>query len=147
MALKGTLPDSHYQCWYIFVEACHLICSRTISIDNILRLDQLLMRFCNCFEATYGSDACTPNLHLHAHLKNCFLDYGPSSSFWLFAFERFNGILGSVSTNHQAIETQLMRKFISNQQVLGKIRADADETLLDLFRPFQSLKGSLKRLC
>ncbi len=30
VALKNVLPDCHYRCWYIlFVEACHLICSRT----------------------------------------------------------------------------------------------------------------------
>ena len=144
IALKETLPDCHYQCWYVFVEACHLICSRAISLDNVVELDRLLMKFCNYVEATYGIDACTPNLHLHGHLKDCFIDYGPSSSFWLFAFERFNGILGSVSTNHQDIEIQLMRKFISSQQVLSKLHKDADQCLIDLFLPFQGLKGSLK---
>ena len=70
------------------------------------------------------------------------MDYGPSSSFWLFAFERMNGILGSVSTNHQAIEVQLMRKFISNQQVLHKLASDSD--LKKLLQAHQQIKGSLK---
>lgn len=53
------------------------------------------------------------NLHLHAHLKESILDYGPVYSFWLFAFERLNGILGSYHTNCHDISLQLMRKFLS----------------------------------
>ena len=108
VALKETLPSAHYECWYIFVQACRLICSRAISQDSVRELDRLLIKFWTSVETIYGADACTPNLHLHGHLKDCFLDYGPSSSFWLFAFERMNGILGSVSTNHHAVEIQLM---------------------------------------
>lgn len=144
VALKESLPDYQYQCWYIFVQVCLLISSRAISQDNVRELDRLLIKFCTTVETIFGVDACTPNLHLHGHLKDCYLDYGPSSSFWLFAFERMNGILGSVSTNHQAIEIQLMRKFISNQQILDKVRKDADKELVELLEPFQCLKGSLK---
>lgn len=55
------------------------------------------------------------NLHLHAHLRSCILDYGPVYSFWLFAFERMNGVLGSFQTNCHDISVQLMRKFLSNR--------------------------------
>ena len=41
--------------------------------------------------------------------------YGPVHNFWLFSFERFNGILGDFKTNQRAIETQLMRKFLREQ--------------------------------
>ena len=81
-----------------------LLCSRAISL--------ILVSFCKKF---YGANACTPNLHLQCHL---FLDYGPASAFWLFACERINGVLGSVSTNHHAIEAQLMRKFSRSQQAI-----------------------------
>ncbi len=143
--LKDILPDEHYKCWWLFVQACLLICSRAITQIRVIELDSYLMRFCEQFEQIYGKDACTPNLHLHGHLKECCLDYGPSSSFWLFAFERMNGILGSVCTNHQAIEVQLMRKFISNQQALQKLASvHSDSTLLELLHSHQNVKGSLK---
>jgi len=57
-------------------------------------------------------------MHLHLHLKDCLPEYGPAHAFWHYAFERFNGILGSYHTNNQAIETQLMRKFLREQQIL-----------------------------
>ncbi len=40
-------------------------------------------------------------LHLH----------GPIHNFWLFTFERYNGILGGQPTNNRSIELQLMRPF------------------------------------
>lgn len=63
----------------------------------------------------------------------------------MFAFERLNGILGSVCTNHREIEIQLMQKFISNQQILQKLNSEStDDCLKELLQPFRSVKGSLK---
>ena len=89
----------------------------------------MLLRFCKEFEHLYGKQACTPNLHLHGHLKDCLMDFGPASSFWAFPFERLNGVLGGVPTNHKDNETQLMRKFCRNQQVLHAIENDYNEAL------------------
>ena len=79
--------------------------------------DRHLMEFCRTFEELYGKDLVTPNMHLHGHLKECLLDYGPFHSFWCFSFERFNGILGSFHTNNRSIEIQLMRKFLMQAKV------------------------------
>lgn len=37
--------------------------------------------------------------------------------FWLYAFERMNGILGSFQTNNRDVTIQLMRKFLGMQVV------------------------------
>lgn len=34
-------------------------------------------------------------MHLHGHLKDVILDYGPVQEFWCFPFERYNMILVS----------------------------------------------------
>lgn len=144
IALKPIIPERNYRCWCVFVDACRLLCSRAISQDGIAKLDTLLIRFCQMFECLYGTSSCTPNLHLHGHLKECILDFGPASSFWAFPFERLNGILGAVPTNHKNIETQMMRKFSSNQQILQALENGQDEELQKLFNPFLTSKGSLK---
>ena len=41
----------------------------------------------------------------------------PVTGFWLFSFERYNGILGDFCTNNKSIELQLMRKFTKDQMV------------------------------
>lgn len=68
-------------------------------------------------EQLYGHDFVTPNMHLHGHLYDCVLDFGPVYSFWLFSFERENGILGSYKTNKKNIEVQLMKRFLKESFV------------------------------
>lgn len=116
-ALKGVLPENHLECWRHFVLACKLLGKKVLTYGDIELGDRHLMEFCRTFEELYGKDLVTPNMHLHGHLKECLLDYGPFHSFWCFSFERFNGILGSFHTNNRSIEIQLMRKFLMQAKV------------------------------
>ena len=50
---------------------------------------------------------------LHTHLAECLKDFGPVYCFWLFLFERMNGILDSFRTNSHDISVQLMRRYLS----------------------------------
>lgn len=61
--------------------------------------DSMLLLFCQKFERLHGKSKVKPNMHLHGHLKECVLDYGPVYNFWCFSFERFNGILNSFKNN------------------------------------------------
>lgn len=127
------------------MRACQLLCSRAISRDKLVELKRLLLCFCQTFERLYGAESCTPNLHLHCHLHDCISDFGPATVFWLFGCERLNGILGSVPTNHRAIEIQLMRKFIASQKILQFTNSDdADAVIQDLLGPLHFSQGSLK---
>ena len=112
VVLKDLLPQDHYCTWLLFVRACHILGQRVLQESDIVVADMLLLKFCKEFETLYGKDRCTPNLHLHLHLKQCFLDYGPAHSFWCYSFERYNGLLGSYNTNNKAVEVQIMKKFI-----------------------------------
>ena len=60
-----------------------------------------------------GTSVITPNMHLHCHLRECLLDYGPVYSFWLFSFERFNGILEHFPSNNRSVEIHLMQRFLT----------------------------------
>ena len=116
-ALKGVLPDNHLECWRHFVLACNYLGKRVLTDNDIEIGVRYLMEFCKTFEDLYGKDLVTPNMHLHGHLKECLIDYGPFHSFWCFSFERFNGILGSYHTNNRSIEIQLMRRFLMQAKV------------------------------
>ena len=116
-ALFGHLPDSHYRCWLKFVKACRILCQPMIRISDVGIAHDLLVKFCRDVERVYGKERITPNMHMHTHLADCILDYGPIYSFWLFSFERYNGILGNYYTNNKSIELQIMRKFIRDQGI------------------------------
>ena len=113
--LRNVLEKDHWDCWIMFVKAVKLFCGRIVKLSDVARADSLMQQFCVQFERLYGEKACTVNMHLHLHLYQSILDYGPTYGFWLYAFERYNGILGSYHTNNNAIESQIMRKFLETQ--------------------------------
>ena len=117
VVLKGIISDADLQCWLLFVRACAIISQRIVKQDDVATADLLLLNFCKKFEQLYGREMCTPNIHLHLHIKDCLLDYGPSHAFWCFSFERYNGLLGSFHTNRRTIEEQIMRKFVNAQHL------------------------------
>ena len=77
--LKDILTNEQFENFTLFVNACHLICQRSISSISSI--------FCRGFEQLYAKEYCTPNMHLHMHLKECMQDFGPVYSFWCFGFE------------------------------------------------------------
>lgn len=136
--LKRVLPGEHLEYWRKFVLACKILCTRTLSKNNVKIAHLLLISFCKKVEQAFGSECITPNMHLHAHLDKCLYDFGPVYSFWLFSFERENGILGSIPTNKRNIEIQLMRRFLKNSHAVDLF---SDEILEEQFgSDFQKLK-------
>lgn len=143
-SLKGILSRQHLNCWHIFVKACHLLCRRAITSQEIADADLLLESFCKTFQELYGREQCTINLHLHGHLCECVRDYGPVYAFWLFSFERLNGIMESFSTNCRDVSLQLMRRF-SNIHESGILKWPEEfrEDFSSLLESKQYNKGSL----
>ena len=129
VVLKGILPRNHLQCWLLFVRACVLMSKRYILSREIDTADLYLLQFCLRFEALYGKARCTPNLHLHLHLKDTFKNFGPAHAFWCFPFERYNGLLGSYHTNRKSVETQVMARFC-HEQAIRTLKMPSDSAFL-----------------
>lgn len=118
ICLHGMLPPDALECWRHFVLACRLLCKSELKQDDVTIADALILQFCCRTERMFGKDVITPNMHMSCHLRDCILDYGPLIHFWLFAFERFNGILGQLPNNNKSIETQMMKRFISESEAM-----------------------------
>lgn len=119
VVLKGVLDPQHLQCWLLYVQACALLCRNVIKRCDVECAHLYIKQFCSKFQSLYGNGRCTINTHLHIHLKQIFMDFGPPHSTWCFAFERYNGILGSYHTNKKEIEKQLMKKFSQAQKLFS----------------------------
>jgi hypothetical protein len=115
--LWDVLPKEHLEVWRNFVMSCVLFCTPVITEGKARLAHTYIIQFCKGFQQLYGPEKVTPNMHLHTHLLDCILDYGPVYSFWLFSFERYNGLLGDYITNQRSPEIQLMRKFVGDQLV------------------------------
>ena len=76
--------------------------------------------------------AITPNMHLHLHLKECVENYGSIHGFWVFSFERYNGILGSYHKNSKSVEIQIMRKFMTSG-ILANMQYNLPEDYKNFF--------------
>ena len=109
--LHDLIRKDYIECWRHFVLASSKLCQYSVTQDDLSVADALLLRFCKRVKCLFGSDALTPNMHMHCHLVTCLRDFGPLHSFWLFPFERYNGILGTQPTNNRSVEVQLMRRF------------------------------------
>lgn len=124
-ALCPILPDNVMKMWELFVKACTIICTRFITTEIVELAHHLFVQFNSTFQELHGSGDCTINMHLHCHLKETVLNFGPIYSFWCFPYEWYNGILRSYSTNNHSINIQVMRKF-SFQQSLDKYVSDPE---------------------
>ena len=132
--LKDILPAEDLRCWLLFVRACSLLKPQFIRRCDAESADLFLLQYCKKFQELYGPKSITPNMHLHVHLKQCILDYGPLHSFWCYPFERYNGILGNLHTNRKSIESQLMKKFCTSQAYVssGTISPTVAQYLQDI---------------
>ena len=111
LVLRNKIPQESYDHWMLFSQACSLLCSQNIHVNEVDKADQLLLTFCMRHQELYGAQSCTPNMHMHCHLKECIKDVGPLHSFWCFSFERYNGILENMQKTWLSPEIQLVHKF------------------------------------
>jgi hypothetical protein len=150
-ALYDMLDKDNLECWRHFVLASRILCSKKITSTQLQLADSLLLQFCRRTERLLGKDAITPNMHMHAcmhacmhaHLKACIEDYGPIHSFWVFAFERYNGILESLP-NNRCIEPQIMQRFIRDIFTFSADLPEEFNEALNLHLPMT--QGSLSRV-
>ena len=148
MALKGILPTQDLECWRCFVLASLLLCKMVISSDEIELADALLLRFCCKVEQLYGKNYITPNMHLHCHIKECMYNYGPVYNFWLYSYERYNGILEHFPSSNRLFEIQMMQRFHNEFELYTASESLQTQAYPELQEIFEanidtSLRGSL----
>ena len=91
-------------------------CNQTRS--NVERTHALLLQYCALYLRAFGAEGCTINTHVACHLRICIIDYGSVSAFWLFGFERQNGIIQHYNSNCFNPASQAMKCFMMRQTLL-----------------------------
>ncbi|OAD79066.1 hypothetical protein PHYBLDRAFT_164148 [Phycomyces blakesleeanus NRRL 1555(-)] len=115
LLLHGILPPLQFKNWMYFVDACRYYVKPSITFDEITTAHSLLEKFCNACNVDYTATILTCNMHLHLHLHECIRDFGPVYGYWLFGFERYNGILKNFKTNGKdGFEATYMKNFVQN---------------------------------
>ena len=131
------------ECWRHFVLACRILCQQSLTLTDVNLADGLLLQFCCRVQRMYGNNVITPNMHMHCHLKEVVLDYGPVYGFWLFSYERYNGILQHQPTSNR-VEVQIMRRFLQDNIAYAfQLPAEFHNEFGDLSTLQQRMTGSL----
>ncbi|OAD73074.1 hypothetical protein PHYBLDRAFT_71592 [Phycomyces blakesleeanus NRRL 1555(-)] len=87
----------------------------SIAFDKVKSAHDYLEMFCKKATKLYTPTILTCNIHLHLHLCETIRDFGPVYGYWLFGFERYNGLLKHIKTNEKdSFEATYMRSFIQN---------------------------------
>ena len=143
-ALHGLLSDAEFKMWHTFVTACRKLVAPVVSCDDARVADLLFVKFCKEVERSYGKHFITPNMHLHCHLYESVKHFGSVFAFWLFSFERFNGMLESFNTNgRENFEVQLMREFVVTSNLLGRSYVSVNDEHSKVLLPIaESLSSS-----
>jgi len=81
---------------------------------------------------------------MHCHLHACVKDYGPLNGFWLFAFERYNGILGKIPNNNLSIKVQLTNHFLADKILSASLPEIFSDELQPLLPRHLQASGSLE---
>ncbi len=132
------IDSDDLECWRHFVLAYS---------QRSLTLTDVNLEFCRRVERIYGNNVITPNMHMHCHLKDVLLDYGPVYGFWLFSYERYNGILQHQPTSNRCIEIQIMRRFLQDNTAYAfQPPAEFQDDFGDLCSLKQRMTGTLLRI-
>ena len=143
-SMREALKGEHWECWKHFVLASR-ICQKQLTERDIVVADGLLLQFWKRVERIYGEKYITPNMHLVCRLQDCIRDFGPLQSFWLFPFERYNGIIEIMPSNKRMIEAQFMHRFLRDMKFLSiRLPTNFSEDLSPHFTHLlPSVSGSL----
>lgn len=117
IVLHDVLPKAKMLNWLTFVKACRIISKPVVSQKQLKLVDALLSKFGKEFTSIYGFRKVTPNMHFACHITESVANLGSIYTYWLFAFERYNGFLGKFTSNGRDIEQRLMRVMCLEREV------------------------------
>ncbi|OAD74560.1 hypothetical protein PHYBLDRAFT_144995 [Phycomyces blakesleeanus NRRL 1555(-)] len=104
-----------YNNWMNFVRVCRYLIKPSITFDEVNSAHNYLEMFCKKATKLYTPTILTCNMHPHLHLHETIRDFGPMYGYWLFGFERYNGLLKHIKTNGKdSFEATYMRSFVQN---------------------------------
>lgn len=124
--LEGILP-AQTKIWTHFVIGCQHICKAYVTSTQIKLSCVKLCEYGRLVALEYGANTITPK-HAQTH-----------SSWGLYAFERYNGILSNIPANHHSIEVQSMKWFFP-RQILSQDECVLSMELLQMMK-IQRLKA------
>ena len=74
---------------------------RSVTPAHISITEDHFVYYTQSTAAIFGEKALVVNNHASLHTPECLRAFGPAHGWWAFPFERFNGIIQQLNTNHK----------------------------------------------
>lgn len=91
--LFGLLKTEVFQHYLLLVEAIYILNLDSISNEQVLHCEELLIKYCCMYATIYGEKHMSANLHQLLHLHDNVKQMGPLWVYSCFSFESMNGKL------------------------------------------------------
>jgi hypothetical protein len=121
--VDGSVTEDQFQLVQHLHVASRIADERVVTDELIEELDSNLEAYCTLYAEVYGGAALKPNHHFCRHLAGFMRDYGPTCAFWLFAFERYNGIMTSYNARASHLEVSMFRQYSIQSRLLQGLNA------------------------
>ncbi|KAI1782406.1 hypothetical protein LXA43DRAFT_905901 [Ganoderma leucocontextum] len=97
---------------------------RSMSPSRVTLFDDNMEAYVKGLRSIY-KHTLVPNHHLSLHLRQCLLLFGPVRGWWSYPFERYNGLLQRLNTNHRTrdIPKTFMRYFYMGASLRWLLRS------------------------
>ncbi|OAD66367.1 hypothetical protein PHYBLDRAFT_152439 [Phycomyces blakesleeanus NRRL 1555(-)] len=106
--------------WMEFVHTCKYLARPNITVKDLSHVHDFLESFGQKCQVRFGKDFISPNMYLHLHLKETVLNFDPVYGYWLFSFERYNGVLKNYATNNKdGFEGTFMRRYLEDMHKIN----------------------------
>ncbi|PIL33265.1 hypothetical protein GSI_04715 [Ganoderma sinense ZZ0214-1] len=127
------------------VAAVDLATRRNMSHERAMAFDGHMEAYLFGIRSLYDAQL-VPNHHLSLHLMDCLLLFGPTHGWWSFPFERYNGMLQKLKTNHKQsdIPGTFMRGFYTGAKLRWLMESEtwpADSEFQGMVAAFQAAFG------
>ena len=118
--LGPILPSDHLTMWKYFVKATTILSRPVLKAKDLEVAQQHLVDFTDAYLRLdlFGPLTWPPNMHFAFHIHEDIQNFGCIYAYHLFALERFNGILESISTDQRSPQTTYIRHISHTQSLL-----------------------------
>ncbi|OSC99817.1 hypothetical protein PYCCODRAFT_1372383 [Trametes coccinea BRFM310] len=126
------------------VAAVDLATRYSMSAEQADRFDYHILEYLRGLRSLYNVDL-MPNHHISLHLRECLLLFGPTFAWWAFPFERYNGLLQRMNTNHRPAD--MPKTFMRYFYIGAKLRwLISGESWPENDEDFQQVLGAFKEV-
>ncbi|XP_039304623.1 uncharacterized protein LOC120357652 [Solenopsis invicta] len=117
ICLRGLFPMKYLRHVALLITAIHILLQKSVTIENINRAHQLLIKFLVKLQKYFGKSSMTFNMHLLLHLSTSVKNWGPLWTHNTFPFENENRLVLQMKTSPYLIAVQIARRYFFYKQL------------------------------